>query len=94
MTTIVVVLATAVACAHVCVHSTAKILKEASKQPAQTILIAQKYGGADPHGDDPHGDDPHDETHDDNMKANEDRSFDKAPKDVYGGLVPNSQAPY
>lgn len=95
MTTIAVVLATAVACAPVSVHITAKILKEASRQssPTHSILIAQKYGG-DPHGDDPHGDDPHDETHDGDLKANEDRGFDKAPRDVYGGVVPNSQAPY
>lgn len=56
--------------------------------------IAQKYGGSDPHGDDPHGDDPHDEIHDAELPANADRSIGKAPKDVYGGTVPNSQQPY
>lgn len=56
--------------------------------------IAQKYGGSDPHGDDPHGDDPHDEIHDPELPANADRSIGKAPKDVYGGTVPNSQQPY
>jgi len=95
MPTIAVVLAAAVVCAPVSVHVTAKILKEAAwKVPAHTILIAQKYGGTDPAGDDPHGGDPHDENHDDNMPANDDRSFGKAPKDVYGGTFPNTQAPY
>jgi hypothetical protein len=56
--------------------------------------IAQKYGGSDPHGDDPHGDDPHDEVHDPELPANADRSIGKAPKDVYGGSIPNSQQPY
>ena len=56
-------------------------------------IIAQKYGGADPHGDDPHGDDPHDEQHDKGLPANQDKTG-KAPKDVYGGTVPNDQAPY
>jgi len=56
--------------------------------------IAQKYGGSDPHGDDPHGDDPHDEIHDPGLPANADRSVGKAPKDVYGGQVPNDQKPY
>ncbi len=57
-------------------------------------VVAQKYGGADPHGDDPHGDDPHDEQHDKGLPANKDRSVGKAPKDVYGGRYPNDQAPY
>jgi hypothetical protein len=58
------------------------------------IEIAQKYGGTDPHGDDPHGNDPHDETHDSELPANKERNYGKAPKDVYGGTVPNSQQPY
>ena len=57
-------------------------------------LIAQKYGGSDPHGDDPHGDDPHDEQHDSKLPANDHRGDGKAPKDVYGGKYPNGQAPY
>ncbi len=56
-------------------------------------IIAQKYGGTDPHGDDPHGDDPHDEQHDPKLPANADKTG-KAPKDVYGGQVPNSKEPY
>ncbi len=56
--------------------------------------IAQKYGGTDPHGDDPHGDDPHDEIHDSELPANANRNVGKAPKDVYGGTVPNDQKPY
>lgn len=74
-------------------------VKSASYGPLQTkatqqLLIAQKYGGADPHGDDPHGDDPHDENHDKGLPANKDRSQGKAPKDVYGDKYPNSQQPY
>jgi hypothetical protein len=57
-------------------------------------IIAQKYGGSDPHGDDPHGDDPHDEQHDPQLPANQARSTGKAPRDVYGGDIPNSQQPY
>ncbi len=57
-------------------------------------IIAQKYGGLDPHGPDPHGDDPHDENHDSKLPANQERSNGKAPKDVYGGKYPNDQAPY
>ncbi|MBZ0188842.1 MAG: hypothetical protein K8F91_21545 [Candidatus Obscuribacterales bacterium] len=57
------------------------------------IIIAQKAGG-DPHGDDPHGDDPHDEVHDSGLPANRDKNIGKAPKDVYGGSVPNSKEPY
>ena len=30
------------------------------QQKDEATVIAQKYGGSDPHGDDPHGDDPHD----------------------------------
>lgn len=60
----------------------------------QVLLIAQKYGGADPHGADPHGDDPHDEQHDPGLPANQEQKANKAPKDVYGGAVPNDQAPY
>jgi hypothetical protein len=60
----------------------------------QELIIAQKYGGTDPHGPDPHGDDPRDEVHDSKMPANAERSNGKAPKDVYGGKVPNDQAPY
>lgn len=56
--------------------------------------LAQKYGGTHPHGDDPHGEDPHDEIHDPDLPANADRNIGKAPKDVYGGMVPNSQKPY
>lgn len=63
-----------------------------SALPGQVPL--QKYGGADPHGDDPHGDDPHDEVHDKGLKSNEDEKARKAPKDVYGGNYPNTQAPY
>ncbi len=57
-------------------------------------VVAQKYGGTDPHGDDPHGDDPHDEIHDPKLPANAERNFGKATKDVYGDVVPNSQQPY
>ncbi len=57
------------------------------------FLIAQKYGG-DPHGPDPHGDDPADEIHDPKLPANQHRNDHKAPKDVYGGQVPNEQQPY
>lgn len=60
----------------------------------QVQLIAQKYGGADPHGADPHGDDPNDEVHDPGLPANEEQKANKAPKDVYGGAYPNTQAPY
>ncbi len=59
-----------------------------------TMVVAQKYGGTDPHGPDPHGDDPHDEVHDPKLPANAERNFGKAPKDVYGDTVPNSQQPY
>ncbi len=58
------------------------------------LLIAQKYGGTDPHGPDPHGDDPHDETYDSKMPANQKRNFNRAPKDVYGDKLPNNQQPY
>jgi len=58
------------------------------------VVIAQKYGGTHPHGDDPHGDDPHDEIHDSQLPANKDRNIGRAPKDVYGGTVPNDQKPY
>jgi hypothetical protein len=60
----------------------------------KTEFVAQKYGGADPHGDDPHGDDPRDEVHDPKLPANQAKSNAKAPRDVYGGAVPNSQQPY
>lgn len=63
------------------------------KQSDKPQTIAQKYGG-NPHGPDPHGDDPHDETYDAKMPANKKRNFNKAPKDVYGGKYPNTQAPY
>ncbi|MBX9666565.1 MAG: hypothetical protein K2X93_03055 [Candidatus Obscuribacterales bacterium] len=59
-----------------------------------SLVVAQKYGGTDPHGPDPHGDDPHDEVHDPKLPANAERNFGKAPKDVYGDTVPNSQQPY
>ena len=58
------------------------------------LLIAQKYGGEDPHGCDPHGDDPHDENHDKGLPANKEQKKYRVPKDVYGGDVPNSQSPY
>jgi len=64
------------------------------KQNPSLILIAQKHAGADPKGPDPHGDDPHDEQHDPGLPANQDRNEGKAPKDVYGGEVPNGQQPY
>lgn len=64
-----------------------------SQQGPKAVPL-QKYGGADPHGDDPHGDDPHDEVHDKGLKSNEDEKARKAPKDVYGGQYPNTQAPY
>lgn len=67
--------------------------KETSTQN-QPQVVAQKYGGADPHGDDPHGDDPHDEVHDPKLPANQAKSASKAPRDVYGDQVPNSQQPY
>lgn len=58
-------------------------------------LISQsKYEGMDPHGADPHGDDPRDEQHDQRLPANQDRNIGKAPRDNYGGNVPNSQQPY
>ena len=95
MSTLALVLATAVICMPASVRLTPKVLHEAAwKIPAHSILIAQKYAGSDPHGDDPHGDDPHEEQHDDNMKANADQKANKAPKDEYGGTVPNTQAPY
>lgn len=72
----------------------APVNKVAELQKKGAILIAQKYGGADPHGDDPHGDDPHDEIHDGELPANAERGTGKAPKDVYGGTVPNGQKPY
>lgn len=59
-----------------------------------SVVVAQKYGGTDPHGEDPHGDDPHDEVHDPKLPANAERSFGKATKDVYGDNLPNSQQPY
>lgn len=64
------------------------------KPEQEAAIVAQKYGGTHPHGDDPHGDDPHDEIHDPRLPANKDRNFGKAPKDVYGGTVPNDQKPY
>jgi hypothetical protein len=68
--------------------------KFASAKNQPVILIAQKYAGDDPHGPDPHGDDPHDEFHDKNLPANKDQKEYKAPKDVYGGEIPNSKEPY
>ena len=72
-----------------------------SKDPVQClkrnpslILIAQKYAGDDPHGPDPHGDDPNDEQHPRDMPSNKEQKEYKAPKDVYGGDIPNTQAPY
>lgn len=97
MSSMIVVLATAVACAPV---SAGLSLNKIQIKPsiAQIMqgqwVIAQKYNGADPHGDDPHGDDPHDEQHDGSLPANQDRGIGKAPKDVYGGTVPNDQKPY
>jgi|AGTN01.1.fsa_nt_gi hypothetical protein len=72
----------------------APVNKIVELQKKGAILITQKYGGADPHGDDPHGDDPHDETHDGDLPANAERGTGKAPRDVYGGTVPNGQKPY
>ncbi len=66
----------------------------AMKANPSLIFIAQKHGADDPHGDDPHGDDPHDEQHDPGLPANEAKKEHKAPKDVYGGNVPNSDKPY
>jgi hypothetical protein len=66
----------------------------ASAKKAPIILIAQKYGGEDPHGCDPHGEDPHDENHDKDLPANREQKKYKAPKDVYGGEIPNSREPY
>ena len=60
----------------------------------QVLLIAQKHGAADPHGADPNGEDPHEENHDPGLPSNKDQKANKAPKDVYGGEVPNEQAPY
>ncbi len=59
----------------------------------QIMLIAQK-GGGDPHGADPHGDDPNDENHDPGLPANKEQKAHKAPKDVYGGDIPNTPEPY
>ena len=60
------------------------------------ILIAQKYGGSDPHGKD-----PHDENHDarlpankESLPANKHRYDHVAPDDVYGYKYPNGQQPY
>lgn len=97
MSSMVVALAAAVACAPVAnSFSLEKIqIKPTVAQIMQTQwVIAQKYAGADPHGDDPHGGDPSDEQHDGNLPANADRSVGKAPRDVYGGTVPNDQRPY
>ncbi|HEY9678481.1 MAG TPA: hypothetical protein V6C76_10760 [Drouetiella sp.] len=97
MSSMVLVLATAVACAPVASGFSLKNiqLKPSIAQILQhQTLVAQKYGGSDPHGDDPHGGDPHDENHDDKLPANAHRDDQKAPRDVYGGTVPNGQAPY
>lgn len=97
MSSMILVLATAVACAPASAgFSLNKIqIKPSIAQIMQSqVLLAQKYAGADPHGDDPHGGDPHDEQHDDKLPANQDRSVGKAPRDVYGGTVPNGQQPY
>lgn len=65
-----------------------------SKYKAKEHLsITQKYGGEDPHGADPHGDDPHDENHDPGLPANQENKKNKAPRDVYGGDIPNGQSP-
>ncbi len=97
MSSMVLVLATAVAVAPVTMGFSLKNiqLKPTVAQLMQTQwIVAQKYGGADPHGDDPHGDDPHDEQHDAKMPANKDKNIGRAPKDVYGGTIPNDQQPY
>lgn len=99
MSSLILVLATSVACAHapLAVGNSLKSLniKPTVAQMMQSQwLIAQKYAGNDPAGDDPHGGDPHDEVHDDKLPANEHRGDHKAPKDVYGGTVPNGQQPY
>lgn len=76
-------------------------LKATSKDPLSCLkrdnslmIIAQKFGKEDPHGPDPHGDDPHDEQHDKNMPAYKEQKEHKAPKDVYGGDIPNDKEPY
>lgn len=95
MSSLAVILAAAVVCAPVSSSVTNTDFKTVVSKVdfKSTILIAQKYGGSNPHGEDPHGDDPHEEQHDSSMPANQDKTG-KAPKDVYGGNYPNTQAPY
>ena len=70
--------------------------KLSAMQTDGAILIAQKYGGSDPHGRDPHV-----EIHDSrlpankkDLPANEHRDDHVAPDDVYGYKFPNGQKPY
>jgi hypothetical protein len=95
MSTIALAVAAAVVCAPFSLRLSSAVLHgTAWKVPSQSILIAQKYAGSDPHGDDPHGCDPHDEQHDANLPANQAQDAQKAPKDEYGGTIPNSQSPH
>ncbi|MBX9942061.1 MAG: hypothetical protein K2Y32_22540 [Candidatus Obscuribacterales bacterium] len=56
--------------------------------------VKLQKGGGDPHGPDPRGPDPRNEVHDPNLPANKEREQGKAPRDVYGGQVPNDRRPY
>jgi len=97
MSIISVALATAVAVvvAPTNIHLSLSVFEQSQAGlPAHVYIIAQKYGGDDPHGDDPHGSDPHDEVHDDDLPANADQKENKAPKDVYGDKYQNTKAPY
>lgn len=74
--------------------ATGKDPLSAMRADPSLIIIAQKHGADDPHGPDPHGDDPNDEQHDRDLPANKAKREHKAPKDVYGGDIPNADQPY
>lgn len=95
MSSLALILAISVASSPAAINSVKDVTLNppAIKKCQGMWIIAQKYGGQDPHGPDPHGDDPHDEVHDKSLPANADKTG-KAPKDVYGGKVGNDQAPY
>jgi len=65
-----------------------------AKAETVRLIIAQQYGGQDPHGPDPHGDDPHDEQHDPGLPSNKENKSNKAPKNVYGKDIYNDPNPY
>jgi hypothetical protein len=79
---------------HVDLHATSKDPLTCLKKNPSAIIIADSHGGEEPHGADPHGDDPHDEIHDKELPSNEAKKEWKAPKDPYGGSVPNTREPY